>query len=169
MPATLRLFERRAFAVIGIEGAGDTHDPPSWIQPLWGEALRRRHEVAAWIRPHGWGVMSGREKFLSPWDETGGRYLAGWELDRPHEAVSVEGWSVWRLPALVFAGFECALPELGAGVAELHRLLAARPDLRAAGAILEFYPPNFEGRPQDKILLVQIVEETDVAPPAVEA
>ena len=164
MPVPLRLIERRPFAVIGIEGQGSSWNPPSWIQPLWARALQHRVQVAGLIRPDGWGLMSGEDPYLSAWDEEGGRYLAGWELIDSNTEEAPDGWTIWRLPALLLAGLECTLPTLETSIMKLHESLEARTDLRPAGAILEYYPPTFEGRPQDHILLVQIVERVNSDP-----
>jgi hypothetical protein len=146
----LQFVTKSAFAVMGIEGSGLSQQAPNWIKPLWAEAYRHRNETHASFIGPAWGLMSGPDRFLERWKETG-RYLAGWEVT-PDTDVH-EPWKLWRIPTATYAAVECALKTYCEVMAYGDKALAVHPDYEVAGAIHEYYPNTFKNPETDSLFL----------------
>lgn len=129
------------FAVMGKAGQGPRETAPQWIAPLWQSANTHFTEIQGLIlkredgAPLGmWGAMNNNAETNLPWDEEGGKYMAGCEA--PLACAVPEGWTRWVIPAQTYLVFPCT-------TADYHAVFsAARAEVadRLAGTVHEHYP-----------------------------
>lgn len=133
-----------SFYVIGKEGQGRAGDK-QWILPLWAAAGGGFGEIESHIRrnarggPAGvWGMMSDVAGTFMPWDDSGGKYLAGFEArdDSPPPA----GWTKWRVPGYRYAVVRTTIAEYQKVFENTLAQVLQESGRPLAGAVHEHYP-----------------------------
>lgn len=152
----VQVFRKPAFAVIGIEGRGPASTGPQWVGPLWGQAFQRIGKIQHLITGDAWGLMSDVDEYLARWKENG-RYLAGWQLKL--EVDPVKGWTIWQIPASTFAVIPCTLKTYQEALHYGNEVFLKTGVYEQAGAIHEYYPPEFSNPETDMIALYFMVKE----------
>ncbi len=143
------------FRVIGIEGKGPSKGCINWIQALWSQAFKRRHEIEAYVNEESWGLKSG-EKYLTPWQDTGW-YLSGWKLKKRIEEIP-DGWTTWAVPASTFATIECTGETYEKAISLLSELVK-NDGYTQISAIHEYYTTKFSSIKEDPFSLFMAVEK----------
>ena len=153
---SISIITKKAFSVIGISGEGDAANAVEWIQPLWAQAFEKRHEIQHRVKPEAWGLMSGCESFLSPWQEAG-KYLAGWETTV--ETIDALGWDTWHVPDQCFATVKCTLGNYRETLELLVHTISRDQRYCQSGAIHEYYPAIFNNSDTDHLYLHMMIKE----------
>jgi len=141
-----------ALTVVGIEGTGDAHKGPEWIKPLWDQAHKRFEEVKDLVTSNqgSWGLMSATDEYLAPWKKEG-KYLAGWELNP--SARPPKGWAIWNVPEKIYAVIACTFATYGEAYQFVRQQFLPKENYEPAGAVHEFYPPEFKDVGKDTLYL----------------
>jgi predicted transcriptional regulator YdeE len=156
----VKVTTKPAFAVLGIEGRGPADKGPEWIRPLWKEARNRIDEVREHIIGGGWGLMSAIDEPFARWKEEG-KYLAGWEV-RPETQVPT-GWRMWNVPETAFATIACTARTYADAWEFFHSQFLQNGDYTPAGAVHEYYPPEFSDPEEDAFCLYFTVRRKEPA------
>lgn len=147
------------FKVIGLEESGSVKDANEWVPKLWTKLFDRLDEISHLIKTdrtsEAWGLMSGVEDYLEPWEEEG-RYLAGFELKDDVEPP--EGWTVWEIPEHKYAVVECKMDTYIEAYDHVVKEYLPENDYDLSGAVHEFYPEEFEDIDEDTFYLYIAIE-----------
>ena len=132
---TLKIFERPAFTVVGMEIVTRPRSPD--IPGLWPKFVARIDEIENMREPRvSYGVMwnGGSRDVL--------HYLASAAVAKP--ARVPQGMTMLTLPAGTYASFSYPLSQLGKGFGEIFgRLLPASGYAQAFGPLFERYDEAF--------------------------
>ncbi len=141
----IRMEEIPAFHVIGKLGKGTSSDKDKWIPPLWAALGGGSAEILPHILknaagfPRGlWAIMSDMDETFAPWDERGGKYLAGFETDGSTPPPS--GWVKWRVPGYRYLVARTTISAYGETFDAVMRQYLPEHGLALAGAVHERYP-----------------------------
>lgn len=141
----MRTEEIPAFYVIGKLGQGTAQDKEKWIPPLWAALNEGGAEIFPHIlknaagSPQGiWAIMSDLDETFAPWDDRGGKYLAGFETDA--STLPPSGWTKWRVPGYRYLIVETAINAYGETFDTVMHTYLPEHGLTLAGAVHERYP-----------------------------
>lgn len=133
------IIKKPSFSVIGKEGQGPLENSFNWIQPLWQAANRDFSEIEKLTKQPliTWGAMQNSKRDGSPWDDSGGLYLAGAEVENSAQAPA--GWTKWTFPDQTYMVVATQLSDMQNVFVEIHSL-ADQQNLKITGATQERYP-----------------------------
>jgi len=140
-----------AFTCLGLERDGDVSTCHDWVPRLWVEFVRRSDEIRHRERSGVWGLMSDPDRFLQPWGEQRGRYLASCRVPRGTEPFG--DWKVWDVPASCWMRIPLRMDQLDEALEHMRAFARASDEWRREGAIHEFYPDDFQDPATDTMFL----------------
>jgi predicted transcriptional regulator YdeE len=152
----VKIKNKLAFSVLGIEGCGDADKSPEWIKPLWDQARNRFEEIRNLVKldqlrmGESWGLMSATDKYLSGWKDKG-KYLAGWEVEPNTQPP--KGWTIWNIPEQMFTVIACTMATYGEAYNFIIQQFLPKEGYEQVGAMHEFYPKEFQNIEKDTLYL----------------
>lgn len=135
---------KEEFSVIGKLGQGVSNNPGEWIQPIWNNANGNFNEIAALVKKKDekiqgvWGIMSDFDETFARWDEEGGKYLAGCEVNTDSSAPT--GWTKWTVPSQTYLVARCKQDEYLSVFNGTILEYIPTNNLQLVGAVHEHYP-----------------------------